>query len=160
PGYEPYHGGGGAYGGGRGGYAPGGPRGGYPDPSAEFIDEFDDDDFFDEDDDFDVGGWGDEPDDGEVQDRVARSLRQDGFIDADAIQVEVKDRVVTLRGDVRDYMEARYAWDDAWDVPGVRGVISKLSVHAADRQEAPPDAARKASAGDKTKDSPGGTNKG
>ena len=70
------------------------------------------------------------PDDGEVRDAVARSLRDDGFIDADAIQVEVKDRVVTLRGEVQDYMEARYAWDDAWDAPGVRGVISKLTVQA------------------------------
>lgn len=88
--------------------------------------------------------WDDEePDDGEVRTRVARSLREDGFIDADAIQVEVKDRVVTLRGEVKDYMEARYAWDDAWDAPGVRGVISKLKVPGVGRQEAPAGAAKK-----------------
>ena len=73
-------------------------------------------------------GWDEVPNDGEVREAVARSLRDDGFVDADVIQVEVKDRVVTLRGEVQDYMEARYAWDDAWDAPGVRGVISKLTV--------------------------------
>ena len=76
-----------------------------------------------------LGGWDEDvPDDREVRDSVTRSLRDDGFIDPDAIQVEVKDRVVTLRGEVQDYMQARYAWDDAWDAPGVRGVISKLTV--------------------------------
>jgi len=35
---------------------------------------------------------------------------------------------VTLTGDVGDFMEARYAWDDAWESPGVRGVINNLTV--------------------------------
>jgi len=94
-----------------------------------------------------AGGWGMVPDDSEVQRRVWHSLHQDGFVDAEAIRVEVKDQVVTLRGEVRDYMEARYAWDDAWDVAGVRGVISKLTIYAEDRQEAPSDAARKPGSG-------------
>ncbi|HEX6924514.1 MAG TPA: BON domain-containing protein [Longimicrobiaceae bacterium] len=79
-------------------------------------------------------GW-DEPTDGEVYEAVRQSLASDGFLDAGKIRVEVKDRVVTLRGEVADYMEARYAWDDAWDAPGVRGVISKLTVaHPAPRE--------------------------
>lgn len=86
---------------------------------------------------------GEEPDDHGVRGRVMRALRDDGFIDAEAIQVEVKDRVVTLRGEVKDYMEARYAWDDAWEAGGVRGVISKLTVPGAGRQEAPAGAAKK-----------------
>lgn len=74
-------------------------------------------------------GWGGERmSDADVRESVTRSLGDDGFIDADGIQVEVKDRVVTLRGEVNDYLEARYAWDDAWEAPGVRGVISKLTV--------------------------------
>ena len=86
---------------------------------------------------------GDEPDDNSVREGVTRSLRDDGFIDADAIRVEVKDRVVTLRGEVKDYLEARYAWDDAWDARGVRGVISKLTVGGAGGQTEPAAAAKK-----------------
>ena len=76
--------------------------------------------------------------------RVTAALQRDGFLEADAIEVTVDDRVVTLRGEVGDYMQARYAWDDAWEVPGVRGVVSKLTVRGMERQEAPTNAARKA----------------
>lgn len=76
--------------------------------------------------------------------RVRAALHRDGFLDAEGIQVAVQEAVVTLQGEVGDYMQARYAWDDAWEVPGVRGVISKLTVREMERQEAPADAARKA----------------
>jgi hypothetical protein len=111
-----------------------------PDPPRGYYDEYDpelDDEPIGSGGTWRGGGWNEEPDDGEVRDSVTRTLREDGFIDADAIQVEVKDRVVTLRGEVQDYMEARYAWDDAWDAPGVRGVISKLTVQGVERGEGP-----------------------
>lgn len=131
------------------------PRAGYadvPPPPPGYYDEYDVEPFYDEELDAESPSpWNQEPDDGEVRERVAWSLQSDGFIDADAIQVEVKDRVVTLRGEVKDYMEARYAWDDAWDAPGVRGVISKLSVKEGQRQEAPAGAARKAAGSRKSK---------
>lgn len=73
-------------------------------------------------------GLGREMDDGDVQQFVRESLYGDSWLDADRIQVEVDDGVVTLRGEVRDYMEARYAWDDAWESPGVRGVVNLLTV--------------------------------
>lgn len=67
-------------------------------------------------------------DDAWIHDAVRYSLRHDGYLDADGIQVEVNAGVVTLRGEVQDYMQARYAWDDAWDTPGVVGVVSRLTV--------------------------------
>lgn len=109
-----------------------------------FDDDFDDDDFsefgamLDE--------FGDEPEDAELVARVTAALRRDGFLDSEAIAVSVDEGVITLRGEVGDYMQARYAWDDAWEVPGVRGVVSKLTVRGMERQEAPTNAARKATA--------------
>lgn len=67
-------------------------------------------------------------DDRFVEQSVRESLYGDTWIDPDRIQVEVDDGVVTLRGEVDDYMEARFAWDDAWESPGVRGVLNQLTV--------------------------------
>ena len=67
-------------------------------------------------------------DDGWISEAVRHSLLQDGYLDAGAIEVEVNAGVVTLRGEVQDYMQARYAWDDAWDAPGVVGVVNRLAV--------------------------------
>ena len=47
-------------------------------------------------------------------------------------KVAVDDQVVTLTGEVGDYLEDRYAWDDAWDTTGVRGVINNLTVRLDD----------------------------
>jgi hypothetical protein len=67
-------------------------------------------------------------DDDEIRSTVEQNLHQDGWVTADSIQVSVEDQVVTLTGDVGDYLEARYAWDDAWETMGVRGVINNLTV--------------------------------
>lgn len=72
--------------------------------------------------------------DGEVRDAVRESLFHDSWVDPDSIEVDVDDGVVTLAGDVNDFMEARYAWDDAWETPGVRGVINNLTVRT-DREQ-------------------------
>ena len=69
-----------------------------------------------------------EVDDDEIRSNVEQNLMQDGWVDAASIQVEVRDQVVTLSGDVGDYLEARYVWDDAWEAMGVRGVINNLTV--------------------------------
>lgn len=61
---------------------------------------------------------------------VIHTLSYDLALRADKIEVEVEDGVVTLSGEVGDYLEARYAWDDAWETPGVRGVISRVEVRA------------------------------
>jgi hypothetical protein len=114
------------------------------DPRAGWDPEYDDD--FGDEDPWDAGlsGRGNvELDDAEIRRRVWQNLMEDGFIDAGAMRIDVKDRVVTLRGEVADYMEARYAWDDAWEAEGVRGVISKLTIRGDAREEAPPGAATK-----------------
>lgn len=67
-------------------------------------------------------------DDGELRDEVRDALFYDTWVDAEAIEVEVKDGVVTLTGDLPSYEEIRYATDDAWDVDGVVGVRSELKL--------------------------------
>lgn len=66
--------------------------------------------------------------DDEVRDIVHENLSRDHWLDTREIGVDVDHGVVTLKGDVNDYMEARYAWDDAWESRGVRGVINNLTV--------------------------------
>jgi len=66
--------------------------------------------------------------DEDIRDAVLENLFQDEWIDPDRIEVDVEDGVVHLSGEVNDFMEARYAWDDAWETPGVRGVINNLTV--------------------------------
>jgi hypothetical protein len=66
--------------------------------------------------------------DREVREAVRRRLGNDAWLDAQRISVEVADGVVTLTGEVDDFLEARYAWDDAWETEGVRGVVNSLTV--------------------------------
>jgi hypothetical protein len=66
--------------------------------------------------------------DEEIQKEVEDTLFYDTWVDADRITVEVREGVVTLRGELPDYQEIRYATDDAWDVEGVRGLNSELRV--------------------------------
>lgn len=71
-----------------------------------------------------------EPDDDEVRDAVYRRMLADAWLDPERIEVRVEDGVATLTGEVDDFMEARYAWDDAWEADGVRGVVTHLTVRA------------------------------
>jgi hypothetical protein len=66
--------------------------------------------------------------DEEIRSAVRRALLEDAWLDAEMIEIRVEDGVVTLTGEVGDYLEARYAWDDAWEVAGVRGVVSRIDV--------------------------------
>jgi hypothetical protein len=66
--------------------------------------------------------------DDELRSLVRRRLFEDTSLPADRIRVEVRDGIVTLSGEVDDYLEARYAWDDAWETEGVEGVVSRLTV--------------------------------
>lgn len=68
--------------------------------------------------------------DGQILEMVRRRLYEDVWLDVDRIDVEVEDGVVTLRGEVDDFLEVRYAWDDAWETEGVRGVVTQLVVRA------------------------------
>lgn len=66
--------------------------------------------------------------DDEIRDAVLANMDEDAWIDPDRIEVDVEDGVVTLTGEVDDFMQARYAWDDAWESAGVRGVVNNLTV--------------------------------
>ncbi|HEV2145964.1 MAG TPA: BON domain-containing protein [Longimicrobiaceae bacterium] len=66
--------------------------------------------------------------DDEIRREVQQRLHQDSWLRADEIDVDVEQGVVTLRGEVNDFLEARYAWDDAWETDGVRGVVNNLTV--------------------------------
>lgn len=66
--------------------------------------------------------------DDDVIESVRENLFQDSFVDPERIHVTASDGVVTLSGEVDDFLETRYAWDDAWESPGVRGVINDLTV--------------------------------
>lgn len=66
--------------------------------------------------------------DDEILDAVRRRLYEDVWLDVERLEVQVEDGVVTLRGEVDDFLEVRYAWDDAWETPGVRGVVTQLTV--------------------------------
>ncbi len=68
--------------------------------------------------------------DDQIRADVEEALFYDTWVDADRIQVEVEDGVVTLRGTLASFDEIRYATDDAWDVDGVRGVRTELEVES------------------------------
>lgn len=70
------------------------------------------------------------PDD-ELKAEVLDALFYDTWVDAEAIDVQVRDGVVTLRGELPSYDEIRFATDDTWDVDGVVGVRSELRVREA-----------------------------
>ena len=65
--------------------------------------------------------------DAELRHDVEEALFHDTWVDSGRVRVEVERGVVTLRGALRSYEEIRYACDDAWDVPGVRGVRCELA---------------------------------
>lgn len=76
------------------------------------------------------GPWNDEMEltDEEILHAVREHMYEDVWLDTEGIRISVEDGVVTLDGEVGDYLESRYAWDDAWESAGVRGVINNLRV--------------------------------
>jgi hypothetical protein len=66
--------------------------------------------------------------DEDLRQDIEDALFYDTWVDADAITVEVADGVVTLRGELPNYDEVRFATDDAWDIDGVVGVRTELRV--------------------------------
>ena len=72
--------------------------------------------------------FGEELSDDEILEGVQQRIYDDPWLDVKRIDVAVEDGVVTLTGEVDDFLEARYAWDDAWETDGVRGVVNNLTV--------------------------------
>ena len=66
--------------------------------------------------------------DAELCDALRIVLEKDPFLDAGAIGVQVKARVVTLQGTVATAEQRRMALQDAWYILGVHGVDNRLEV--------------------------------
>ena len=79
----------------------------------------------------------DELSDEEVREAVCQRMHADAWLEADLIDVQVEGGVVTLTGEVDDFLKARYAWDDAWEADGVRGVVNNLTVRTDEPRQAP-----------------------
>lgn len=72
--------------------------------------------------------------DDEIRSDVEEALFYDTWVDADRIDIDVGEGIVTLKGTLVDFNEVRYATDDAWDVEGVRGVRVALDVDESQRE--------------------------
>jgi hypothetical protein len=99
--------------------------------------------------------YGEELGDDEVREAVYRRMEADAWLDPQRIGVAVEDGVVTLTGEVDDFLEARYAWDDAWEAEGVRGVVNNLAVRSDQPHDAHGDIVAQ-SAGDRTTEADAG----
>ena len=66
--------------------------------------------------------------DGEVRDKVFRTMVDDPYLDETKMSVEVNDGVVTLRGEVESLTKKRLAGAFAWWTPGTRDVRNELAV--------------------------------
>ena len=107
---------------------------------------------------YELDDTGAEMGDAQVLDGVRRRLYEDVWLDVDRIDVAVEDGVVTLTGEVDDFLEARYAWDDAWETRGVRGVVNQLVVRTDRPHDQHGDALPQDAQGTRTEptESPGG----
>ncbi len=64
----------------------------------------------------------------DVKKRIEDAFRRDAEIEAHAINVNVTDGTVTLRGKVKTWAERQAAEHAAWSAPGVRTVEDHLSI--------------------------------
>lgn len=67
----------------------------------------------------------------DVKQKIEAALRRSAEVDAKQISVETSDGRVTLRGNVRSWVEREDAVSAAWAAPGVRKVVDELKVRAA-----------------------------
>jgi osmotically-inducible protein OsmY len=67
-------------------------------------------------------------DDLDIKSDVESALKWDSYVDASRINLDVKNGIVTLRGNVEGPLEKRSAGDDAWDTPGVVDVVNELEL--------------------------------
>ncbi len=65
----------------------------------------------------------------DVKNKIEAALRRNAELDAKNIVVETSDGSVTLRGNVRSWIEREDAINAAWAAPGVTTVVDRISVH-------------------------------
>ena len=63
-----------------------------------------------------------------VKIKIEEALKRNAEIDANHIQVETSDGTVTLRGNVRSWVEREEAEQAAWAAPGVTKIDNRLTV--------------------------------
>lgn len=66
--------------------------------------------------------------DAEIENDVRRKLIEDTIVEASDIGIHVANGIVTLTGTVDNLYQRQAAEDDAWSLPGVRGVVNELRV--------------------------------
>ena len=66
--------------------------------------------------------------DAEIENDLRRKLIEDTIVDAGDIGIHVTNGIVTLTGTVDNLYQRQAAEDDAWSLPGVRGVVNELRV--------------------------------
>lgn len=64
----------------------------------------------------------------DVKQKILEEFKRNAEIDAKNIQVEVRDDVVELRGEVHSWEEVKQAVRAAWSIPGVASVKNELRV--------------------------------
>lgn len=65
----------------------------------------------------------------DVKDKIEAALRRNAEFDAQKIIVETSDGAVTLRGNVRSWVEREDAVNAAWAAPGVTKVVDRIAIH-------------------------------
>lgn len=66
--------------------------------------------------------------DDEINDAVVMVLAKDPLVQGGQVAVTTRERVVTLRGVVRNPYERKMAEDDCWFLSGVAGVVNEIEV--------------------------------
>jgi osmotically-inducible protein OsmY len=66
---------------------------------------------------------------GDVRTKIEAALKRNAEIDAQKIIVETSDGQVTLRGNVRSWIEREDAVNAAWAAPGVTKVVDHIAIH-------------------------------
>ncbi len=66
--------------------------------------------------------------DREISLEIKRRLLMDNWINAKDIVIEVRNKIVTLRGEVDNCFEQQMALDDIFAIEDIKAVVNKISI--------------------------------
>ncbi len=69
----------------------------------------------------------------DVKNKIINEFKRNAAIDANEVQVEIKENQVILKGKVRNWFEMQEAVNAAWSVPGVSSVNNQLRLKSLDK---------------------------